>query len=57
MATKQKKTKINSKNFGTLLLESVNQGLNHTRGEVSLRESVSHLTQHPLISAQLRLRR
>ena len=47
MATKQKKTKITAKNFGGLLLESVEQSLKYTQGEISLRESVAHLTSTP----------
>lgn len=47
MATKQKKTKITSKNFGNLLLKSVEQGLKHTQGEISLRESVAQLAPTP----------
>ena len=47
METKQKKTKVTSKNFGDLLLQSVDQGLKYTRGEMKLRESVAKLTPTP----------
>ena len=47
MATKQKKTKITSKNFGDLLLESVGEGVKHTQSEISVRESVAHLMPTP----------
>ena len=46
MATK-KKTKINSKNVGDLLLESVQQGLRHTSGKLELRETAARLAPTP----------
>jgi DNA-binding transcriptional regulator YiaG len=47
MASKEKKLKVTSKNFGDLLLESVGQSIKHAKGEISLRESVAHLTSTP----------
>ena len=47
MATNQKKTKVTSKNFGDLLIESVEQGLQYTRGEITLRETAARLASTP----------
>jgi DNA-binding transcriptional regulator YiaG len=47
MGTKQKKTKVTSKNVGDLLLKSVDQGLRHTRGEITLREAAARLAPTP----------
>ncbi len=47
MATKQKKVKLTSENFGDILLTSVEQAVKHTVEKISLRQSVAHLTPTP----------
>lgn len=47
MATKTKKQKVTSGNFGSMLLASVEEGLKHTRGELDLRETVARIAPNP----------
>lgn len=47
MATKTKKQKVTSNNFGSMLLASVEEGLQHTRGELDLRETVARIASTP----------
>jgi putative transcriptional regulator len=47
MATKTKKQKVTSSNFGSMLLASVEEGLQHTRGGLDLRETVARIAATP----------
>lgn len=38
---KNKKLKVTSKNFGDLLVQSMNQALDHSKGKLELRETVA----------------